>query len=322
MDNDKKGVAGFFHRLFFNHLKLWIVLASIIVVCVVLVLLKPPMSELSQRISEDLIEEAGERNYSQSELDYLIFNVARGRNVRTAEVDTYIGIAGQVIEMNGEFSQQIANILFWLPTLISGAQITISLTAVSVFAGLIASIFIALGKISKITVLNKICSAYIFFFRGTPLLMQLFFVYYALPMIHPSLTINDKFLAAFTAFALNSAAYCAEIIRAAIQSIDKGQYEASKALGMTYPQSMRLVIIPQSFRRLIPPVANEFIMVLKDASLVSLIALSDLTHATRAINSSSGSALVFIPAMIIYLIITAFFTFVFNRLEKRYSVYS
>ena len=151
--------------------------------------------------------------------------------------------------------------------------------------------------------------------------MQLFFVYYALPMINPALTINDKFLAAFVAFALNNAAYCAEIIRAAIQSIDKGQSEASHALGMTYVQTMRLVIIPQSFRRLIPPVANEFIMVLKDASLVSLIALSDLTHATRSISSSNSTIVVFAPAVVIYLIITAFFTLVFNSLEKRFSVY-
>jgi polar amino acid transport system permease protein len=152
--------------------------------------------------------------------------------------------------------------------------------------------------------------------------MQLFFVYYGLPQINPALTINNKFLAAFIAFSLNSAAYCSEIIRAAIQASDKGQFEASRALGLTYGQTMRLIIIPQSIRRLIPPVANEFIMVLKDASLVSIIALSDLTHATRSISSSSSSVLVYIPAMAIYLMITAFFTYVFEKAERRFSVYS
>lgn len=307
--------------VFYRRRSFWIIIATVVIVTAALIISKPPMEELTARICGDLIENAGDRNYSQTEIDYLIFSIARGRNVRTAEVDTYIGVAGQIVELNSGFLLQLANILFWLPTLVSGARITVSLTILSVFAGLIGSIFLALGKISKSKVVSKICGAYIFFFRGTPLLMQLFFIYYALPMIHPALTINDKFIAAFTAFTLNSAAYCAEIIRAAIQSIDKGQYEASHALGLTYPQAMRLIIIPQSFRRLIPPVANEFIMVLKDASLVSLIALSDLTHATRSINSSSGSALVFIPAMIIYLIITAFFTYIFNRLEKRFSVY-
>jgi polar amino acid transport system permease protein len=212
-------------------------------------------------------------------------------------------------------------ILTWIPQLLNGARITISLTILAVSAGVVLSLFLALGKMSKFTALNKVCSAYIFFFRGTPLLMQLYFIYYALPMITPLLTINSRFFAAFIAFSLNSAAYCAEIIRAAIQSIDKGQFEASRALGLSYAQTMRLVIIPQSIRRLIPPVGNEFIMMLKDASLVSMIALVDITKATRNIESSTRSALVYIPAMILYLIITAVFTYIFHRLEKKYSVY-
>lgn len=151
--------------------------------------------------------------------------------------------------------------------------------------------------------------------------MQLYFVYYGLPQLTPLLTINNRFLAAFIAFSLNSAAYTAEIIRAAIQSIDKGQFEAAHALGMNYAQTMKLIIVPQSIRRLIPPVGNEFIMVLKDASLVSIIALADITKVTRSISSSTASAMVYIPAMILYLIITAVFTLIFNKLEKKYSVY-
>lgn len=215
----------------------------------------------------------------------------------------------------------LEKMLNWLPALLSGAKVTIALAIVTVFAGVILSIFLALGKISKNKLISSLCSAYIFFFRGTPLLMQLYFVYYGLPQIHPALTINNKFFAAFIAFSLNSAAYCAEIIRAAIQSIDKGQFEACKSLGMSYWQTMRLIIIPQSVRRLIPPIGNEFIMVLKDASLVSIIALTDLTKVTRAISSSAATALVYIPAMIIYLIITAFFSWIFSRLEKKFSVY-
>ena len=215
----------------------------------------------------------------------------------------------------------IEKILLWLPQLLSGAKMTIIITIVSVFIGLIISLFLALGKMSKILVINKICSAYIFFFRGTPLLMQIYFLYFGLPQFNPALTIQSPFLAAVIAYVLNTAAYLAENIRAGIESIDKGQYEAAKTLGMTYAQTMRLIIIPQTVRRLIPPVGNEFIMVLKDVSLVAIIGLSDLTKVTRAISSSSATALVYIPAMIIYLIITAVFTFVFNKLEKRYSVY-
>lgn len=215
----------------------------------------------------------------------------------------------------------LSQITSWLPQLLDGAKITILLTICSVTMGLVLSIFLALGKMSKHKILSKCCSAYIFFFRGTPLLMQLYFIYFGLPQINMALTINSRFLAAFLAFSLNSAAYCSEIIRAAIQSIDRGQFEASKALGFTKAQTMSLVIFPQSIRRLIPPVANEFIMVLKDASLVSIIALADLTKVTRAISSSSGTALVYIPAMIIYLIMTAFFEFIFHRLETKFSRY-
>jgi polar amino acid transport system permease protein len=215
----------------------------------------------------------------------------------------------------------IKEMISWLPSLMRGARITISLTLVSVAAGIILGLFLALGKISKNRVINKICSGYIFFFRGTPLLMQLYFIYYSLPQISPILTINNRFMAAFIAFTLNSGAYSAEIIRSAIQSIDKGQREAAKALGMSYSQTMRLVIIPQSFRRLIPPLGNEYIMVLKDVSLVSIIALTDITKVTKSLSSTTASPWPYVPAMIIYLIITAVFQYVFNKLETKFSVY-
>ena len=209
----------------------------------------------------------------------------------------------------------------WLPNLLDGAKTTILLTLCAVTMGLIISVFVALGKMSKKKTLSGLCNAYIFFFRGTPLLMQLYFIYFGLPQINMALTINSRFFAAFLAFSLNSAAYCSEFIRAAIQSIDKGQFEAAKALGFSKAQTMKLVIFPQSIRRLIPSVANEFIMVLKDASLVSIIALADLTKVTRAISSSAATAMVYIPAMMIYLVMTAFFEFIFRKLEARFSRY-
>lgn len=212
-------------------------------------------------------------------------------------------------------------IITWMPQLLLGARTTIIITIIAVAVGLVLSFFLALGKMSKNPLLNKPCSAYIFFFRGTPLLIQIYFIYFGLPQFNPALTIKSAFVAALIAYTLNSAAYLAENIRAGIQSIDKGQYEAAKALGMTYRQTMQLIILPQTVRRLIPPVGNEFIMVLKDVSLVAIIGLSDLTKVTRAISSSQATALVYIPAMVIYLIITAFFSFIFNRMEKKYSVY-
>ena len=209
----------------------------------------------------------------------------------------------------------------WILPLLSAAKITLSLTVLAVSCGLVLSIFLALAKISKIYPLRWLANGYIFIFRGTPLLMQLYFIYYALPQISPSLTIQSGFSAAFIAFSLNSAAYLAEIIRAAIQSIDKGQLEAAKSLGMSYPMAMRLIIFPQSIRRLIPPVGNEFIMVIKDTALISSIAIVDLMKKTSQIMSSTASPLVYIPSAIIYLVITAVFTFAFHKLEKKFSVY-
>jgi len=217
--------------------------------------------------------------------------------------------------------ESINKIIGWMPALIQSSGVTLALSVLSVGAALVFAVFLALGKISRNAVLSKLCGAYIFFFRGTPLLMQLFFIYYTLPQLIPALNIQSRFFAAWLAFTLNVAAYLAEIIRAAIQSIDKGQMEAARALGLTRRQAMRLVIIPQAYRRMIPPICNEFVMVLKDTSLVSIIALTDLTYQTKIIASNKASALVYIPAMLIYLVITGVFTFIFNRLEKKLSIY-
>jgi len=150
--------------------------------------------------------------------------------------------------------------------------------------------------------------------------MQIFFIYYALPMISPPFTLAQM-PAAFIALSLNSAAYLAEIIRASIQSIDKGQMEAAKALGMSYSQAMRRIIVPQSYRRLIPPVGNEFIALLKDSALVSVIGMTELMRTTSIMANSSGDATIYIPAAILYLAMTTVFTIVFEKLEKKYSIY-
>lgn len=206
-----------------------------------------------------------------------------------------------------------------LPALMQGTVLTIELTIVAVFFGMILGLFLALGRLSNNKIFDKLSWFYIWLFRGTPLLLQLFFIYYELPIISPIKL--DQLSAAFIALSLNSAAYLAEIIRAAIQSIDKGQMEAAKALGMGYGQAMKRIIIPQSYRRLIPPVGNEFIALLKDSSLVSVIALTELMRTTSVMANSSGDATIYIPATILYLAMTSIFTYVFEKLEKKYSVY-
>lgn len=207
-----------------------------------------------------------------------------------------------------------------LPALLKGSLLTLELTVVSVIVGLLIGLFLALGRLSKNKIIDGFCWFYIWLFRGTPLLMQIFFVYYALPLIYKPLSL-PPLPAAMIAFSLNSAAYLAEIIRAAIQSVDKGQMEAAKALGMSYGQAMKRVIIPQSYRRLIPPVGNEFIMLLKDSALVSVIAMSDLLRVTTQISNASANVLIYIPAAILYLAMTTIFTVIFEKLEKKYSLY-
>lgn len=207
-----------------------------------------------------------------------------------------------------------------MPALLEGTFKTLELTIVSVIFGMVLGLLLALGRLSRNKFLDKLCWVYIWVFRGTPLLMQLFFIYYALPLVHKSLTLAQM-PAALIALALNSAAYLAEIFRAAIQSIDKGQMEASKALGMGYGQAMVRIIIPQSYRRLIPPVGNEFIALLKDSALVSIIGMTELMRTTSTMANSSGDATIYIPAAILYLVMTTLFTYIFDKLEKRYSVY-
>ena len=210
-------------------------------------------------------------------------------------------------------------IIVAMPALLQGAGLTILLTLVSIFFGLILGLLLALGRLSKNAFFDRLSQFYIWLFRGTPLLLQIFFIYYALPTFTP-ITI-DALPAAFIALSLNSGAYLAEIIRAAIQSIDKGQMEASKALGMSFTQAMRRIIIPQSYRRLIPPTGNEFIALLKDSSLVSIIAMTELMRTTSLLANSSGNAIYYIPCAILYLAMTTIFTFVFSKLEKKYSIY-
>lgn len=206
------------------------------------------------------------------------------------------------------------------PILMKGFMTTLELSLTAIILGTLLGLFIALMKISKNKYLSRTAGFYIWVLRGTPLLLQLFFVYFVLPKIG---IIISQFASALIAFTFNVSAYMSEIIRAGIQSIDRGQMEAAKALGMTYLQAMRRIIIPQALRRMIPPSSNEFSAIIKDTSLVSFIALSDIMKLTKDIFSGSYGALLFQAALvsaILYLVLTTSITFVFEKLEKRLSL--
>ncbi|MBC8060450.1 MAG: amino acid ABC transporter permease [Clostridiaceae bacterium] len=207
-----------------------------------------------------------------------------------------------------------------LPYLLEGSILTIQLSVVTIFSGTLLGIFLAFCKISKNKVISSISAFYTWIFRGTPLMLQLFFFYYALPGM--GITMNG-FVAASLGLSLNCAAYMAEIIRGGILAIDKGQFEASKALGFTYLQTMTKIILPQTFRIIIPPVGNEFIAMLKDTSLVSALSMTDLMKTTSNISSATLKyPEMYLSAACVYLLMTTVFTTGFSVIEKKLSRYS
>lgn len=206
----------------------------------------------------------------------------------------------------------------FFPTLVKATSMTLLLVFITMAISPVGGLFIALGRISRHRFISSVFWFYIWIFRGTPLLLQLFFIYYGLPSLGITL---DPFTAAVLGLGLNYSAYLAEIMRGAIESIDAGQMEAAKAIGMTYWQAMRRIIVPQTYKRLVPPVGNEFIALIKDTALVSTIAMVELMRAANQIFSATFNVYILAQAAIIYLILTSIFTLSFRRLEDRLGVY-
>jgi polar amino acid transport system permease protein len=217
-----------------------------------------------------------------------------------------------------EWLRFLKDMINFLPFLAKATIMTLLLVFITMVISPIGGLFIALGRISRIKVLSSFFWCYIWIFRGTPLLLQLFFIYYALPSLGITLR---PFTAAVLGLGLNYSAYLAEIMRGAIESIDSGQMEAAKAIGMSYWQAMRRIIIPQTYKRLVPPVGNEFIALIKDTALVSTIAMVELMRAANQIFSATFNVYILIEAAFIYLILTSIFTVSFRKIEDRLGVY-
>ena len=199
--------------------------------------------------------------------------------------------------------------------ILQGVLVTISLAFLAeVFGGLLG-LFLALMKISRSRLLRFPAQVYIDIFRGTPLLVQITIIYFTPSAI--GIRPESLFFAGLVALTLNSAAYVAEIFRSGIQSIDKGQMEAGRASGLTYPQTMRYIIVPQAFRRVIPPLTNEFVMLIKDTSLVSVIGLVELLRAAQEIQSQTFNSSALTAAALIYLAICLPLIYLTNALERR-----
>ena len=171
-------------------------------------------------------------------------------------------------------------ILRILPNMFAGLGVSAQIFLITIVLSLPIGILLALVRISKVAVFRKLAEIYIYVMRGTPLMLQIMFIYYGLPLML-NVQISD-FPAAILAFVANYAAYFAEIFRGGIQSIPKGQYEGAKVLGFTYRQTMWHIVLPQVVKRVIPPLGNETITLLKDTSLVYILAMNDLMRVTRA----------------------------------------
>ncbi|APC41806.1 amino acid ABC transporter permease [Clostridium estertheticum] len=212
----------------------------------------------------------------------------------------------------------MANYIDITSYILKGGLLTIEVYVATIIFSIPLGILGALIKVSSLKVLNKAVDIYTWLFRGTPLLLQLFFTYFGLPIIGIKLS---PFVAAALTFSLNYGAYFTEIFRSGIQSIDKGQYEAAKVLGMSYRQTMTKIILPQAFKRIIPPMCNEGITLIKDTALLAAIGLQDILRAAREIVTRDFTITPFIIAAIIYLIFTSVVVMAFKKLEKKYSVY-
>ncbi|MGD1952536.1 MAG: amino acid ABC transporter permease [Leptolyngbyaceae cyanobacterium] len=207
-----------------------------------------------------------------------------------------------------------------LPALLRGALTTIQLTALSIFFGFIGGTLLGTARLSKLWPIRLATRAYIDFFRGTPLLVQIFWIYFGFPALFKSLGLSftfDRWSAGVLALSLNSAAYVAEIVRGGIQSIDRGQWEAASSMGLNSIQTLRYIVLPQALRRMIPPLGNEFTTLLKDTSLVAVIGLEELFRRGQLTVATNFRAFEIYTAVgLTYLALNLIFSQGFTWLER------
>jgi glutamine transport system permease protein len=206
-----------------------------------------------------------------------------------------------------------------LPILLKGLQVTLYIFVIAIILGFLIGLVVALFKLAPIKLLNWIAKVYVDAIRGTPFIVQLFFIYFGVNSLH-LVSLNNT-TAGIITVAINAGAYFAEIIRAGIQSIDKGQTEAARSIGFTEAQTMRYVVLPQAFRRMLPTITNQSIISLKDTSLLSVIGIADLTQQGQIQASATFEAFkIWLAVGIIYFIIIYLLTLLANFVERRIQV--
>jgi polar amino acid transport system permease protein len=206
-----------------------------------------------------------------------------------------------------------------LPMLLKGLQVTLYIFLIAILLGFLIGLVIALLRLAPLKVLNGIALAYVNAIRGTPFIVQLFFIYFGVNSLQ-IVSLNST-TAGIITVAINAGAYFAEIIRAGIQSIDKGQTEAARSIGFTSAQTMRYVVLPQAFRRMLPTITNQSIISLKDTSLLSVIGIADLTQQGQIQASATFEAFkIWLAVGVIYFIIIYLLTLLANFVERRFEL--
>ena len=203
--------------------------------------------------------------------------------------------------------------------MLDGAMVTLELFFITIIVALPLGFLAGILRISPFKPVRAVMEFYVWIMRGTPLMLQLLFVYFALPMVGILL---PSMGAALLAFILNYAAYFAEIFRSGILAVPKGQFEAAKALGMTYSQTMRLIILPQVIKIVLPPISNETINLVKDTSLIYILAMNDLLRVARTIVQREFDMTPFAIAAVFYLVMTFVLTWAFKKLEAHFGKYN
>ena len=214
------------------------------------------------------------------------------------------------------------DLMTWISRMSTGCIVTLQLFIATIVFSIPFGLILTFLYTSKSRVLNKVIGFYILILRGTPLLLQIFFVWFGLPFIPgigKYLTISDRFTAGAVAFIFNYAAYFAEIFRGGLLSVDKGQYEAAKVLGISEMQTKFKIVMPQMFRISLPAVANETIILLKDTALVSTIGLADLLDVTKEIVNTSTNVSAYAVAAVFYLALSYVLSILFKKLEGKFS---
>lgn len=211
--------------------------------------------------------------------------------------------------------ENLSNITLYI---LQGAVISLKIYLITIVFSIPLGMLFAMGKLRRFKPVKWLLEIYTWVFRGTPLLLQLLFVYFGLPYLGIELS---REMAAYVTFVVNYAAYFTEIFRAGIQSIGRGQYEAAKALGLNYKLTMKRIIIPQAIKVILPPTGNEAVTLIKDTALASVIALSDILRNAKSMVSRTASIEGYIIAAILYLIMTFVIINIFKYIEKRFAYY-